>query len=138
MSAGDIDDEVRRLATMNLQQLREEWRRRYGSPPALRSIDLLRRNLAWRIQADRFGGISIELRRALFSKRGALGAPEIHPGMRLAREWRGVRHEVEITATGVLYRGEPFESLSEVARHITGTRWNGPRFFGLRAVEALS
>ena len=52
--------------------------------------------------------------------------------MILAREWQGVRHEVEVVEVGVVYRGRPFNSLSEVARQITGARWNGPRFFGLR------
>ena len=52
--------------------------------------------------------------------------------MRLVREWKGLRHEVEVTDDGVLYRGERYASLSEVARVITGVRWNGPRFFGLR------
>ena len=58
---------------------------------------------------------------------------QLEPGSRLAREWRGVRHDVEVVEEGILYRGKVYSSLSEVARHITGVRWNGPRFFGLRA-----
>ncbi len=53
-------------------------------------------------------------------------------GMRLAREWAGRRHEVVVVDGGVIYDGSTYGSLSEVARHITGQRWNGPRFFGLR------
>lgn len=136
MSAGDVADEVRRLETLKLEDLRAEWRRRYGTAPKLRSADLLRRNLAWRMQAERYGGLDPALQKLVFQKRGALGAPELRTDMRLAREWKGMRHEVEITETGVLYRGETFASLSQVARRITGVRWNGPRFFGLRDVEA--
>ena len=132
MSASDLADEVRRLADLGLEGLRAEWRRRYGTPPALRSASLLRRNLAWRMQAERFGGLPEETRKLLLQKRSPPVGPGPRPGARLAREWRGVRHEVEILEGGVRYAGETYESLSQVARHITGTRWNGPRFFGLR------
>lgn len=125
-----IADTVRSLEGMGLEALRDEWRRRYGPPPSLRSADLLRRNLAWRIQADAFGGLDEWTQRALFGK--AAPQPSVPMGTRVAREWRGVRHEVEVNADGVTYRGETYASLSEVARTITGVRWNGPRFFGLR------
>lgn len=125
-----ITEEVRALEALGLEGLRAEWRRRYGQPPLLRSPDLLRRNLAWRIQADAFGGLSEWSLRALRSK-GPMHAP-IATGTRLAREWRGRRHEVEVAPTGVVYKGRTYASLSEVARLITGVRWNGPRFFGLR------
>jgi hypothetical protein len=61
---------------------------------------------------------------------------DLTPGTRLAREWRGKRHEVEIMAVGVRYQDQSYRSLSEVARAITGTRWNGLRFFGLRQEQA--
>jgi hypothetical protein len=61
----------------------------------------------------------------------------LQAGVRLAREWRGVRHEVEVLEGGViLYQGSRYDSLSSVARAITGVRWNGPRFFGLRPIGA--
>lgn len=89
--------------------------------------------LAWRIQLDAEGGLDRDARLALrrpLSKRGGL---EPVPGARIIREWRGVRYEVVATADGAfLFRGERFGSLSEIARNITGVRWNGPRFFGLR------
>ena len=53
-------------------------------------------------------------------------------GTVISREWKGLRHEVEIAEGGFVYRGERWKILSEIAREITGTRWNGPRFFGLR------
>jgi hypothetical protein len=126
-----VTEEVRALARLDLQGLREEWRRRIGPPPALRSVDLLRRNLAWRMQAAVFGGLDADTLAALKQRHNYTG-PKLVPGMRLAREWRGVVHEVELVEGGVLYEGRRFASLSEVARSITGVRWNGPRFFGLR------
>jgi hypothetical protein len=130
VSAVSVTDQVRALEALGLEGLREEWRRRYGPPPTMRSPDLLRRNLAWRIQAEAFGGLDDWTLKALFG-RTALHAPA-SVGTRLAREWRGVRHEVEVVADGVRYREKLYASLSEVARTITGVRWNGPRFFGLR------
>lgn len=118
------------LPDMSLSELREEWRRRYEAPPRHRSAELLRRVLAWRIQADVYGGFDAATRRMLERDDRAKMAPA--SGMRLAREWAGKRHEVEIVDGGVLYHGEIYKSLSQVARHITGIRWNGPRFFGLR------
>ena len=124
---------VAQLGTMSLAELRAEWQRRYGEPPGHRAADLLRRVLAWRIQADVYGGLDAPTRRMLEKD---LGQGEIKvsatPGMRLAREWAGRRHEVCVIESGVVYEGRTFGSLSEVARHITGQRWNGPRFFGMR------
>ena len=117
---------------MDLEAVRTLWRSLYGEPPKLRGVDLLRRMLAWRIQLDAAGGLDPELRRALRKGEPVPRGPALQPGARVGREWRGVRHDVEVLEEGVLYRGQPFESLSAVAREITGVRWNGPRFFGLR------
>lgn len=119
------------LNTMSLAELRAEWQRRYGPPPQHRSSELLRRVLAWRIQADVYGGLDAPTRRMLERDQVEMKVSAT-PGMRLAREWAGRRHEVCVIESGVVYEGCTFRSLSEVARHITGQRWNGPRFFGLR------
>lgn len=119
-----------KLTGMTLAQLRAEWVTRYGAAPSHRSSDLLRRVLAWRIQSDAHGGLDVPTRRLLEKEESVAPAPT--PGMRLAREWEGQRHEVIVTDDGILYEGQSYGSLSEVARHITGQRWNGPRFFGLR------
>ncbi len=122
--------DVAALTTMPLKELRAEWERRYGAAPRHRSADLLRRVLAWRIQADFYGGFDAATRR-MIEKDGPLQlAPTA--GMRLAREWAGKRHEVLVIESGVVYEGVTYGSLSAVARHITGMNWNGPRFFGLR------
>ena len=124
-------DSVAALATMSLAELRTEWQRRYGPPPRHRSAELLRRVLAWRIQSNIHGGLDAPTRRML-EKEQADVTVAATPGMRLAREWAGRRHEVVVVESGVVYEERTFGSLSEVARHITGQRWNGPRFFGLR------
>ena len=125
---------VAQLIDMPLAGLRAEWQRRYGSPPKHRAADLLRRVLAWRIQAEAFGDLDVPTRRMLAKEQNVL-RPSAQPGMRLAREWAGRRYEVVVIESGVVFEGQTFGSLSEVARHITGRRWNGPRFFGLRGVN---
>ena len=131
-----ITGEVRALARLDLEGLRAEWRRRYGRPPTLRSIDLLARLLAWRIQAEAFGGLDAETRSTLFRKSLPVAAPTLMSGMRLEREWRGTTHIVEVADGGFRWEGRIYPSLSQVAHSITGVKWNGPRFFGLRQAAA--
>jgi hypothetical protein len=127
-----IVDEVRALARLDLNGLRAEWRRRYGSSPKLRSADFLARLLAWRIQAEHFGGLDPQTRMVVTRRGVPQSAPVLAPGVRLEREWRGVKHIVEVTEAGFRWEGKVYSSLSRVAHAITGVKWNGPRFFGLR------
>ncbi|CAN5313842.1 DUF2924 domain-containing protein [soil metagenome] len=129
-----LEAEVLALEAMDLHQLRVEWRRRFGAPPKLRSTDMVRYGLAWRIQTAAEGGIPPGLRKRLRGTGGPVDS--FDAGVRIAREWQGVRHEVEMVEGGYLYDGRRWKSLSEIAREITGSRWTGPRFFGLRK-EAL-
>ena len=132
-----LEHDVRALEAMGLEALRAEWRGRYGAPPILRSVDLLRRLLAWRIQADAYGDLDADLRRRLRSTATPRRIDRrVRPGARIAREWQGRRYEVEVVEGGFVHDGVRYASLSQIARAITGTRWNGPRFFGLRACEA--
>ena len=126
-----LEEEVRALSRLDLEGLREAWGARLGPPPQLRSSDLLRRLLAWKIQAAALGGLDVESRRML-RQSGVPRGPGLCVGARLTREWKNERHEVEVIEGGFRYAGETYDSLSEIARAITGTRWNGPRFFGLR------
>lgn len=133
MTAADEGDEafLTSLETMPLASLREEWRRRWGPPPAMRSVRLIRHLIAWRIQAARHGGLTADDRRRL----KATSQPSLQAlphGSRVAREYRGVVHEVIAGRKGFRYREHDYRSLSAIAREITGVRWNGPRFFGLR------
>jgi hypothetical protein len=130
--ADRVTEEVRALAALDLAGLREEWRRRYGEPPKMRSTELLSRLLAWRIQSDAFGGLDAATIRLLQPGRLISPALSLSPGTRLSREWQGLRHDVEVLEEGFLHQGTTYRSLSETARAITGTRWNGHRFFGLR------
>jgi hypothetical protein len=139
MAVDAITEEVRALARLDLEGLRAEWRRRFGAPPKLRAPDLLRRMLAWRIQAAAFGGLDAQTRRRLRQGPAVVPiAPVPMTGTRLAREWKGVTHEVQVVSGGFIYAGGQYASLSEVARTITGARWNGPRFFGLREAKDLA
>lgn len=127
----NLHNELEALDTASLEELRAAWRRHLGLPPKLRSSLLLRYILAWRLQVKAHGGFDPRTRALLL--REPMG-PEalLEVGTIVGRVWQGVHHEVEITEQGPLYRGRHWKSLSEVARQITGTRWNGPRFFGLR------
>ena len=127
-----ITQEVRALEALDLQGLRDQWRKRYGDPPRMRSRELLARLLAWRIQADAFGGLDATTIRLLKADRLPPSRPLLSPGTRLSREWLGRRHDVDVLEAGFRYEDADYRSLSEVARVITGTRWNGLRFFGLR------
>ncbi len=133
MSVADTTSEVRALEQMGLEALRTEWRRLYGPPPKLRSVELLRYILAWRIQTERLGGLAAETKRTL-RRQGAVHLPSggLAQGARISREWRGQRYEIETVDGGFVFEGKAYGSLSQVARAITGSRWNGPRFFGLR------
>ena len=130
--ADRITQEVRALERLDLHGLRDEWRRRYGAPPKMRSTELLARLLAWRIQADAFGGLDAATIRMVTSERPPPPRPTLADGSRLSREWQGRLHEVDVVGASFRYEGRDYRSLSQVARTITGTRWNGLRFFGLR------
>ena len=134
MSSARQDDEVRALEALDLEGLRRQWARRYGAPPALRSVPILRLLLAWRLQAEGLGGLDGAARRAL-ARKGQVEAEGLHLGIgaRLTRQWQGRQQEVIVEADGFRWQGTTYKSLSAVATAIAGSRWNGPRFFGLRA-----
>jgi hypothetical protein len=94
------------------------------------------RAVAFKLQERAYGGLSPAVRRALMGRETIVPAksqpPEVRPGTVLLREWQGKTHRVEVIEDGAVYRGRRYRSLSEVAREITGSRWSGPRFFGLK------
>lgn len=129
-----VASEVERVGALDLAGLRQLWAKRYGKPPTLRSVSLLRLFLAWRIQAEAFGGLDRATRRQLQRKtNGEAEGLHLGIGARLTRTWQGRQIEVIVEAEGFRWDGRMFRSLSAVATAITGSRWNGPRFFGLRA-----
>jgi hypothetical protein len=97
----------------------------------------MQKAIAYELQVKAFGGLSIPTKRSLRSaaKAGGRSALSKLPsrGTRLVREWHGALHEVEVLEDGYLWRGARHRSLSAIARAITGTKWSGPRFFGLGA-----
>ena len=131
-----IDYEIDRLDELDLEALRRVWRTHYGKPPALRSVELLRLMLAYRLQADALGGLDLETRRQL-ARCGPPIAEGLHLGVgtKLRRQWKGRIVEVVVEANGFSHEGKVYKSLSAAATAIAQTRWNGPRFFGLRKDE---
>lgn len=131
--AAEVAREVEALARLDLDGLRALWRERYGQPPPLRSVELLRLSLAWRLQAEALGGLDGETRRQL-GRRGPVRIEglELGIGAKLRREWQGRLVEVVVEADGFRWDGRTYASLSAAATAIAGSRWNGPRFFGLR------
>ena len=138
----NMETELLRLSGMTLFELRSEWHRRHRSPPPMRlSRDLLVRGISYRLQEGSLGGLSPALLRKLKRLSADAGAKEeknapppiaLKPGTRLIREWQGVTHTVLVHAEGFEWSGKRYASLSIIAREITGARWSGPRFFGLR------
>ena len=143
-----IEDEIARLRDLDLKGLRVRWRNAFGKPaPEHLTRYLLFRIIAYRLQADRFGDLDTETLKVLKQAAGQEGpasavsktlarldqrrfAPP--PGTVLVREWDRKSHRVMVMPDGFAWNGETFDSLSEIAFAITGTKWNGPRFFGLR------
>lgn len=140
-----LDVEIARLRDLDVAELRNRWqtvfRRR---PPPHLSRHLLFRILAYRLQADQLGDLDGGSRRLLDHSASPEGAgqsavdlgqriePRLTPGTVLRREWDGHLQQVMVLADGFSWEGKTYPSLSKVASAITGTRWNGPRFFGMR------
>ncbi|MBZ6380099.1 hypothetical protein B5C34_14515 [Pacificimonas flava] len=124
---------VKGLDDLDLDGLRAVWRERYGDPPPLRSEPLFRLMLGFHLQAESGGGVSREVRRTL-RKTGATvpAGQELGLGAVLRREWKGRVVEVVVEADGFRLEGRLYRSLSAAATAAAGSRWNGPRFFGLR------
>src|ERR1700732_4671894 len=138
----DVAKALARLSEVTIFERRGEWRRLHRMPPPMRlSRDLLIRGIIYQLQERAYGGLSKAAARKLerasadpLGRGAAKPAPplSLQPGTRLVREWHGVTHTALIHADGIEWRGQRYRSLSVVARKITGARWSGPRFFGLR------
>ena len=128
-----VEQVVAQIDNLDLEGLRRFWKQRYGSPPSLRSEPIMRQLLAWRVQVDAFGGLDDITRKAL-SRTGRVQAEGKHLGVgaRLTRIWKGREVTVVVEEQGFRWEGQLFPSLSSAATAIAGSRWNGPRFFGLR------
>jgi hypothetical protein len=133
-----IEAEIDLIRSLGLDALRARWRATFGrTPPAGLTKDIMGRMLAWRIQEQAFGGLdraTLKLLDGLTKgdKSGLEGKRHLKAGTVLIREYRGERHTVTVVPDGFLWQGTTYGSLSTIAHEITGTKWNGPRFFGLR------
>jgi hypothetical protein len=135
-----LDVEIARLRDLDIGSLRGRWHAVFGRPtPAHLPRHLVFRTLAYRLQADRLGDLDAACRRLLERSPETAGQRAvdlsrhtINPGTVLGREWNGHMHRVAVLADGFAWNGKTYPSLSKIAFAITGTRWNGPRFFGLR------
>jgi hypothetical protein len=135
------------LGKMTRIQLLGRWRELYGktAPSGVRR-EIMIPFLAYRIQEDAEGGLSVAAQAMLKSAtrqlkctqrpEGRVPQPRMKVGTRVIRRWKGEIHEVDVTETAYQYRDHEYRSLSEIARKITGTRWSGPAFFGLRKSHA--
>ena len=129
-----LEHQIAELDTMDKGDLKDRWAKLTGRPVPMVSTKLLRLALAYEMQAKALGGLSRKTRQRLDQVAAAKTVTkDIRPGMRLAREFSGKVHVVTIGEAGeIMWNGREWRSLSEVARAITGTRWSGPAFFGLR------
>jgi hypothetical protein len=148
-----VEDEIAHLRGLDLRGIRSRWQSVFGrSAPAHLTRHLLFAVIAYRLQADRFGDLdhatlqvldrtvakeaepAMAARLASFDRKQT----ELRPGTVLVREWDRQSQRVMVLADGFAWNGQTYDSLSKVAFAITGTKWNGPRFFGLRDKEDRS
>lgn len=137
-----VSERLSSLSRLSKPQLCAVWKQllRTDPPPRMRT-DLMLRIVGYRMQEQEFGGLSDTSHRRLSelsnaikadSKAAVLHRPAVKPGTRLVRQWKEQVHVVNVEEETYEYQGARYESLSEIARLITGTRWSGPLFFGLK------
>jgi hypothetical protein len=132
--------QIARLKAKSTAELRDMWRDLFGKEPPVLGRRYLEDRIAYRIQELHFGGLSERTRRKLDALVDQLepnaarrrDPGRLLPGTQLVRSWAGTEHVVVVREDSFEYNGQPFKSLSAIARKITRTRWNGPLFFGLR------
>ena len=139
-----LEDEIAHLRDLDPHGLRARWKSQFRQqPPPHLPRHLLFRVLAYRLQADHLGDLDGESQSLLDRSvspedagqravKLARRTAELKPGTVLVREWNGQMQRVAVLANGFAWNGNTYPSLSKVAFTITGTRWNGPKFFGLR------
>src|ERR1035437_159488 len=140
--------EIASLFKLGIDELRERWKAMFGKAPSRGiSRSFATRAIAYRLQEKAFGGLKTSTQRLLAEfahdrTNGSALAPApsrtVKAGAVLVREWRGISHQVSVLEKGFCFRSKRYRSLSEVAREITGTRWSGPLFFGLKRSQEES
>ena len=145
MAYENVGEELEELEACDVESLKAKWHALHGAdPPKGLSAKLMRRAIGFEIQVRAHGGskpaIRRELRKSLdrSASSEAKLANQIAPGSRLIREWHGDIHVVDVVGDGVTWNQKSYASLSAVAREITGTRWNGRKFFGVASQVGAS
>ena len=134
MSRIDLDAGLTALESMPLADLRVAWTKAVKTTPPKVSAGLLRLALAHHLQSKVMGGVTKAMERRLAEIAGGTAAVRTNPGTRFVREWRGKVHVVTMTdESRYRWQDRDWNSLSEIARTITGTQWSGPAFFGTKA-----
>jgi hypothetical protein len=134
----ELEAEIEQVRSLPIDEVRALWRQTFKlQPPVALGKDMLGRMIAYHIQEKALGGLSRASLRLLDDfERGKSAIETAHrrlkPGTVLVREYQGERHSVVVASNGFVWREETYASLSVVARLITGTNWNGPKFFGMR------
>jgi DUF2924 family protein len=132
VDAAAVAAEIERVRSLSPAALRRRWQAAFGRPPPRSlTVDLLRRMIANRIQEAAFGTLDRATLKLLDGLAGRARRRErnLKIGTVLVRDYQGRRHTVTVAPDGYVWQGNPFSSLSAIARAITGTVWNGPRFF---------
>jgi hypothetical protein len=143
IARGTVLARLAALKTAATPTLKQQWRELFGAEPPPYNRRFLESRLAYRVQELAFGGLKPETvaRLEALGEQFSGGKVTVRrtrgdrpvTGTRLVREYQGIAHTVTVRADGFEYQGRPYKSLSAIARHITGTRWNGLLFFGLRS-----
>lgn len=134
------------LKAMTMPQLKKEWEKLFDTAPPNNSRPFLEQRLSHRIQELAFGGLTKPIIRTLDALADEVEGKKVRKsvisdprnpiiGTRLIRDWKGTEHTVVVAKDGFDWQGQRYKSLSAIAKAITGTSWNGYRFFGLRAAE---
>jgi hypothetical protein len=140
-----LAQELKDLETRGDDELKNRWRGLYGTkPPQKIHRPLLIAAVAHRMQENAMGALKSSVRHHLMQAANDTGSSRPSPGYLslrpragtvLVRDWGGVTHQAKVLEDGILFRSKRYKSLSEVARVITGTRWSGPLFFGLKSAR---
>src|ERR1700731_5452377 len=140
-----LAQELKDLETRSDDELKDRWLSLYGTkPPQKIHRSLLIAAVAHRMQENALGALKSSVHRHLMQAANNPATPRLSPhfpslrpkaGTVLVRDWGGVTHQAQVLEDGILFRSKRYKSLSEVARVITGARWSGPRFFGLRSAK---
>lgn len=143
METDTLKDRIARIETMDLDDLKAHWAQLFGTAsPKCMSAKLMRRACLYQVQANALGGLKPEAVRALQQPRKQPKTSSSVTGFTLGaclmREWHGRTYVVEVVRDGFEHEGQTYGSLSALARHITGARWNGRRFFGVASTKTVN